>query len=77
MVRLGEGGQVKLPENFLDLLGLSEGDPLLLVKRGNEVVLMPPLAMIARLRQMIANGAPEMVAALDLLAAGYAAPAVE
>ena len=63
------GGHVNVPAVFLDALGVSEGDSVVLTLEGDEVRLCGPDAAIRRVQRLVARYVPADVSLADELIA--------
>ena len=61
------GGRVTVPAAFLDAIGVSEGDPVVLNLEGDEVRLCGPDAAIRRVQRLVARHVPADVSLADEL----------
>lgn len=61
------GGSVTVPETFLDALGVSEGDSVVLSLEGDEVRIHGPDAAIRRVQRLVARYVPADVSLADEL----------
>jgi len=59
LITIGPGGQITLPEELIDALGLSPGDNLALFQRAGEIVLRPVKEMLLDLRGSVPVNTPQ------------------
>jgi len=56
LVKIGPGGQIILPEQLIDALGLSPGDDVALFQRADEIVMRPVKETLLDLRGGVSVG---------------------
>lgn len=70
VTRLAPGGIVEIPPLVIERVKLQEGDPLLVLTRGDEIVLLPRSAIVARLKREVSGRGGEVAALVEALAQG-------
>jgi AbrB family looped-hinge helix DNA binding protein len=57
--RIGRKGQITIPQQVRDWLGIEEGDHIIFMRRGDHVVLLPMNKTLLDLRGMVAANEPQ------------------
>ena len=57
--KLGEGGQIVIPSEYLQILGLEVGDRLILRLEESHVVIFTPRQAIRRAQELVSKYLPE------------------
>jgi bifunctional DNA-binding transcriptional regulator/antitoxin component of YhaV-PrlF toxin-antitoxin module len=68
-IKLGEGGQIVIPPEYLQILGLEVGDTVILRLEESQVVIFTPRQAIRKAQELVSEYLPEEISLSDELIA--------